>query len=254
MKVTFIGVGEAFDELLPNNSQYIEAETGQGAVLGLVDCGFNVPFAYWRAASAPEKLDFIYITHFHGDHCFGLPALLLKFRDAGRKKTLRIVGRPGIEGKCRTLMREAYANLFDSIEYALEFHVLTPDKPLALLGLEMACALSGHPEENYSLRLTAGGKSLFSSGDGRPTSETLALARGCDLAVQEAYALEAVTAGHGTVPGAIEFGREAGVKNLALVHVRADVRREYKSEILAACSRAADVGAFLPEPDDCVDI
>jgi ribonuclease BN (tRNA processing enzyme) len=254
MKVTFIGVGEAFDELLPNNSQHLVAETGEGRVRGLIDCGFNVPFAYWRTLPDPEKLDFVYLTHFHGDHCFGLPALLLKLRDVGRTKTLHIVGRHGVEAKARLLMQESYSSLFSTLDYTLEYHVLTPDKPLSLMGCALTCAKSGHPEENYALRVLAGGKSLFSSGDGHPTEETEKLAQGCDLAVQEAYAMESATEGHGTVQSGIEFGRRAGVKRLALAHVRADVRRSRKDDILKACADASDVRAFLPEPGDVLEM
>lgn len=252
MKVTFIGVGEAFDETLPNNSQYIQAETADGPVRVLVDCGFNVPFAFWRIVESPADLDHIYITHFHGDHCFGLPALLLKLRDVGRTRPLSIIGQPGVRDKCETLMREAYASLFETLEFAIVYHAVTPKAPLALPGCSLTCALSGHGVDNFALRLDAGGKSVFCSGDGHPTEDTLKLAKGCGLAVHEAYGLEKDTPGHGSVPGAIEFARRAGVKRLALTHIRSDVRREHKAEILALAAQARDVGAFVPEPGDAV--
>jgi ribonuclease BN (tRNA processing enzyme) len=252
MKVTFIGVGEAFDETLPNNSQYIEAETSGGPVRVLVDCGFNVPFAFWRTMENPAELDHIYITHFHGDHCFGLPALLLKLRDVNRTRPLSIIGRPGIQDKCETLMREAYAGLFDTLGFPIMYHAMAPKTPLALPGCSLTCAKSEHGQDNFALRMDADGKSVFSSGDGHPTEDTLKLAKGCDLAVHEAYGLEKDTPGHGSVPGAIEFARKAGVKRLALTHIRADVRREHKAEILAQAAKAQDVGAFVPEPGDTV--
>lgn len=254
MNVTFIGVGEAFDEQLPNNSQYIEAESGEGTVRGLIDCGFNVPFAYWRTVDEPAELDFLYLTHFHGDHCFGIPALFLKMREVGRTKTLYVIGRHGIETKCRMLMQESYSSLFNTMDFSIEYHVVTPEKPISLLGCALSCAKSEHPEDNYAVRIVAGSHSFFSSGDGRPTEETLKLANGCDLAVQEAYGMEPVTKGHGTVPAAIEFGRKAGIRRLALAHVQADVRRTHKGSILSACADAQDIGAFLPEPGDTVKL
>ena len=132
--------------------------------------------------------------------------------------------------------------------------MLTPDKPLSLQGCALSCARSGHSAENHAIRVVTGAHSFFSSGDGHVTDETLELARGCDLAVQEAYGLESATEGHGSVGDAIDFGRKAGVKRLALAHVRADVRRSKKREILAACEKASDIGAFLPEPGDAVEL
>lgn len=253
MRVTFIGVGEAFDEHLPNNSQLLEAGTERGAVRLLVDCGFNVPFAYWKLAAEPAKLDAVFITHFHGDHCFGIPALLLKMRDVGRTETLALIGRPGIRAKAERLMEEAYASLFDTLDFDVEYHELEPEKPLAFKGLTLSCARSGHSSPNFSLRVDAGDRSFFSSGDGHPTPETIELARGCGLAVHEAYAVDEKTEGHGTVSGTIDFGRRAGVKRLALAHVRAGVRNAQRAEIERLMDEVKDFEVFMPEPGQSVE-
>ena len=72
------------------------------------------------------------------------------------------------------------------------------------------------------MRLEDGRHALFYSGDGLFSPETLLLARGCDLAIHEAFQLDPVTPAHGTVRQCLDFAREAGVATLALVHVQRD--------------------------------
>jgi ribonuclease BN (tRNA processing enzyme) len=150
-------------------------------------------------------------------------------------------------------MEEAYASLFDTLDFALEYHELEPEKPLAFKGLTLSCARSGHSSPNFSLRVDAGGKSFFSSGDGHPTPETTELARGCDLAVHEAYAVDEKTGGHGTVAGTIDFGRGAGVRRLALAHLRAGVRSGRRAEIERLMEEVKDFEVFMPEPGRSVE-
>ena len=100
------------------------------------------------------------------------------------------------------------------------------------------------------MRIEDGRSSLFYSGDGRPTPETLDLARGCDLAVHEAFRLDGETPGHGTVLDCIRFAREASVRMLALVHVQRNERRDRREEIAKAVGEVKDLRVFLPEPGD----
>ncbi|MCX6722879.1 MAG: MBL fold metallo-hydrolase [Candidatus Staskawiczbacteria bacterium] len=84
MKIIFLGVGEAFDENLPNNSQLIITDKTKL----LLDCGFTVPPQLWKYNPDYNFLDAIYISHQHADHYFGLPAILLRMWEGGREKDL----------------------------------------------------------------------------------------------------------------------------------------------------------------------
>ena len=89
---------------------------------------------------------------------------------------------------------------------------------------------------------------MFYSGDGESTDETLALARGCDLVIHEAFRLDENAAGHGRVRACISFARDAGVPLLALVHMQRDERRTRLGGILRTLEEAAGIRALLPEP------
>jgi ribonuclease BN (tRNA processing enzyme) len=105
-----------------------------------------------------------------------------------------------------------------------------------------------------ALRLDYGKKSLFYSGDGCPTDQTLVLAERCDLIVHEAYGLKKEQLGHGTMDLCIEFARKTKAKALALVHMNRDVRRANAEEIKKTLEGLEGLRALLPEPGDHFEI
>ncbi|WP_281556044.1 ribonuclease Z [Thalassomonas sp. RHCl1] len=64
----------------------------------LVDCGEGTQHQILRTKLSLNTLQAIFITHVHGDHCYGLPGLLASAAMAGRTETLYLVGPAEIEG------------------------------------------------------------------------------------------------------------------------------------------------------------
>ncbi len=58
----------------------------------LVDCGEATQHQLQRTPLSVNKLKAIFITHVHGDHCYGLPGLLASAAMSGRKAPLPIIG------------------------------------------------------------------------------------------------------------------------------------------------------------------
>lgn len=254
MKCIFLGVGEAFDETLDNTALLV---TDKGGSL-LIDCGFTAASAFWRHAPNhlpdPLELDAIYLTHFHGDHYFGLPALLVRMAEEGRSKPLTIIGPKGVERNVSAMQELAYAGTMSKAPYELKIVRATPEDRLHVAGFVLSFAPNGHLVPCQSIRVDFNGKSLFYSGDGRPTEETAALARGCDLVVHEAFALEGEVPGHGTVDASIDFALNAGAGKLALVHIQRRTRKERKADILKKLEVVQGVEALLPEPGFALQI
>ena len=262
LHVIFAGVGEAFDERLDNCSLLVRSD----AAMILLDCGFSAPFAFWRhaldAGLNPSDLDAVWVSHLHGDHFLGLPALLLRLYEEGRTRPLTIVGPEGLTDAVATAASLAYSTVGELVRtgapYAVQVMEVEPGGSLDLLDLCWRFAAPGHSGSALSLRLDGPEASLFYSGDGRPTDVTRALAHGCGLIVHEAYALDADTPGHGTVAGAMDFARAAGASALALVHVHRDVRHHCRADMdamIAAFTRQPGGPLILfPEPGDAMDV
>jgi ribonuclease Z len=69
-----------------------------------------------------QKIQFILISHLHGDHFFGLPGLLSTMHLLGRNKKLSIYGPPGLEA----LIKAMLAAGGHPLQFDLTFHTIQP--------------------------------------------------------------------------------------------------------------------------------
>lgn len=254
MRVKFLGVGEAFDEMLPNTSIWVRAEEEGGKSSVLLDCGFTAPPRFWASCPDPDDLDAVWISHFHGDHFFGIPALLTRLWETGRRKPLLIIGQEGVGRVVSQAIRLAYASVMDKFGFELKFLDLEPGNTLEAAGFTWRAAESGHPQRDLALRLERGEISLFYGGDGPPTDDALELARGCGLVIHEAFSIEPKYPSHGSIRGAIDFALAAGAKTLALVHIQREERRERRYEIMRLIGGVKNLRVLMPEPDDELEL
>jgi ribonuclease Z len=248
IEVVFLGVGEAFDENLPNTSILIRYKIGATPVTLLLDCGFTAPPQFWREESDANKLDGIWISHFHGDHCLGIPALLVRFWEEGRKKALTIIGQKGIASFMRTSLDLAYPGMYEKLGFPLHFEEVEPEKEVTIFGLIFQTAVTTHSQRDLAVRITAHGKSIYYSGDGKATPESISLAKGSQLIIQEAFSLETEIPGHGTVTGSIKMAKECGALSLALVHIQRIVRKQVLDEMQRFTQMAGSLNLIIPEP------
>lgn len=87
----------------------------------LIDCGEGTQVQLRKAKAKFAKIDHIFISHLHGDHCFGLPGLIASFRLLGRDKPLHVFGPKGIKEMLETIFRltETFQG-FDVIYHEIE--------------------------------------------------------------------------------------------------------------------------------------
>ena len=71
----------------------------------LIDCGEGTQVQLRKAKARFSKINNIFISHLHGDHCFGLPGLIASFRLLGRETPLHIYGPKGIKEMLETIFR-----------------------------------------------------------------------------------------------------------------------------------------------------
>jgi ribonuclease BN (tRNA processing enzyme) len=247
MEIHFLGVGEACDGNQPNTSILLKTAAEETAGRILLDCGFSVPHQYLSLNPAAEELEILWISHFHGDHFLGTPLLLLWFWEMNREKPLNIIGPPGVEAKVKQAMELAYPNLKSRFGFPLLFHEITPEKQLLVSDSSFRGAYNEHSQPCLSLRLELQGKSIFYSGDGRPTPQSRSLVHGCDIVIHEAYRFEDSVPGHGSIRTCLAFARGAGAKRLALVHIQRDVRMQWMNKIAEFLNEYTDLEIILPE-------
>lgn len=86
----------------------------------LIDCGEATQHQLLRTPLTLYGLRAIFITHVHGDHCFGLPGLLASAGMTGRKEPLEIIAPAAIEGWVRATLEMSQSRL----PYELGFHAI----------------------------------------------------------------------------------------------------------------------------------
>ena len=92
--------------------------------LFMIDCGEGAQMQLRRSRLKFSRLNHIFISHLHGDHCFGLIGLISTFALLGRTATLHIYAHKELE----KLMRP-WLNFFcHGITFEVKFHGYTGEK------------------------------------------------------------------------------------------------------------------------------
>jgi ribonuclease BN (tRNA processing enzyme) len=129
-----------------------------------------------------------YISHFHGDHYFGLPFLLLEFEKSPRTKPLTIVGPPGIAKRTQSVTDLAFSNVFRKDRgYQLTF-IEAKDRKAGEAGASsyLARRVDHVPGlEAFGYRVEIDGQTIAYSGDTVMCDALVPLADGADVFVVE---------------------------------------------------------------------
>jgi ribonuclease BN (tRNA processing enzyme) len=218
--VTFVGSGDSFGS--GGRFQTCIVVDGPGVRFAL-DFGASSLIALARQDIHPNTLDAILLTHLHGDHCGGVPFLLIDaMLAAKRQRPLTIAGPRDLPRR----MAEIREALFPGS------HVMTPTFPVDWIELE-----AGHPRDILDLRVTArparhtretnptllrvevGGKVIAYTGDTEWTDDVAAVARGADLLIAECYFYDKPIKWHLTYPAIAAHRAELGATRVILTHM-----------------------------------
>lgn len=124
--LTVLGAGSATPSLRYHpTAQLITV----GSDLMLIDCGEGTQLRLIEQKIRPGRLRYIFISHLHGDHYFGLAPLLSTLNLAGRTDDLYLFGPRGLDEVLTTIFRVSDSRL----GYRLHFQAVDPDRPALLL-------------------------------------------------------------------------------------------------------------------------
>lgn len=114
-RVHILGCGSALPTLHHNASAQVVEIRGK---LFLVDCGEGTQVQLRRSRLRFTKISAVFITHLHGDHCFGLIGMLSTFGLLGRTARLAIYAPAALEDMLKQQM-QMFCHDFD---YEVDFH------------------------------------------------------------------------------------------------------------------------------------
>lgn len=156
MQFTFLGTSSG----VPTSSRNVSAlaiRSAESKSWCLVDCGEATQHQLLHTGYSLAKLKAIFITHVHGDHCFGLPGLLASAAMANRKGVLKIVAPLALKEFLQVTMKATQLKLAYELEFVdvaqfVDARQTIPgiDKPLQIAGLSVSAIELSHRVPCYA--------------------------------------------------------------------------------------------------------
>lgn len=236
LTVRFLGAGDAFG----SGGQLqtcIHVQSASHAFL--IDCGASSMVGLSRNAIAPESIDAIILTHFHGDHCAGVAFFLFHAMVvAKRSRPLVIAGPVGTQQHIARLLDVLFPGsghlrpLFD-----LDYVELEHRSPAWFNGIEVESWPALHtPETRPSMvRITHAGRVVVYTGDTGWTDDVLHASDGADLLIAECYLGRTTSSSHITLDMLRQHRQRLNVKALVLTHASDEILsvQDQLGEVLA---------------------
>ncbi|HYB70954.1 MAG TPA: MBL fold metallo-hydrolase [Candidatus Bathyarchaeia archaeon] len=218
--VRFVGSGDAFGS--GGRFQTCIVVDGPGSRFAM-DFGASSLIALAQQGIEPNSLDAILLTHLHGDHCGGVPFLLIDaMLGSRRRRPLIIAGPRALRARMDTI-REA---LFPGSHvmtpaFPLEWIEMEPGRAHPVLDLLVTPQPARHTRETNptALRVEVGGKVVTYTGDTEWTDEVAAAARGADLLIAESYFFDKPVKWHMNYPDITAHASRVGARRVILTHM-----------------------------------
>jgi ribonuclease BN (tRNA processing enzyme) len=236
VRFTVLGSGDAFGAGGRAFSAYLVEAPG---ATFLVDAGPTVLQGLKRAGCSPERIDFVLLSHLHGDHFGGLPFLFMQYvYEAPRTRPLTIYGPVGTERRVAATFSALFEHVSQkSLPFPLGYRELTPGSPIEVQGVRVVPVRVPHAPDMVclGLRVEVAGRTIFYSGDTGWTEDLVTHARGADLFVCECTRFETPQFLHLSYPQIAARARDFGCRRLLLTHL-GDEPLRHRGEISYECA------------------
>jgi ribonuclease BN (tRNA processing enzyme) len=182
LELCFLGSGNAFAPL-----RYWSCFVVNGRYL--FDCPPTALAHLKRMGKPPEEIHVVLVSHFHGDHFFGLPFLLLEYGESKPpSEDLFIVGPAQIQEKLEWMTELGFPGLLERSAGYLRRYVEVSDGysgEVGGVGLQALRVDHASRLESFGYRVEIEGRTVAYSGDARMGDSLYKLADGADVFVVE---------------------------------------------------------------------
>ena len=225
VQVTVLGSGDAFGSGGRLNSSYL-IESREATFI--VDCGTTVLQGLKRSGIDPARIDFVCLSHLHGDHFGGVPFLFMDFLyESRRTRPITIYGPPGTEQRVCALFSALYQRQADEqMPYGVSIVELQAGTK-TIQGVSLETFAVPHVAELvcYGFRIGVGGKTILYSGDTGWTDDFITRTKDADLFICECSTFETRLNIHVSYPEIATRAAALGCRRLLLSHLGAEPLR-----------------------------
>jgi ribonuclease BN (tRNA processing enzyme) len=237
VRLTVLGSGDAFGSGGRAHSAYLVEAPGSTFLL---ECGPTVLQSLKTIGCDPSVIDYVVLSHLHGDHFGGVAFLLMEFRfETPRTRPLTVYGPVGTERRVRALFTALYEKTArEPSPFPLRFVEAAPGVAWTVDGTVVRPFIVPHVAELVCLsyRLEVAGRTILYSGDSAWTEEFVAQARGVDLFLCECSTWETQLDIHISYPEIAARAKDLGCRRLLLTHLGREPLRRL-DEITLECAR-----------------
>lgn len=249
MRLTILGCSGSYPSADSPASSYLVEHDGHRIVLDLGNGSFGALQRHVDL-TLPGALDAVVLSHCHLDHCADLGSLYVqRHYYAATTDQLTVLGPSDARARAVAIYgKQDEAGLdeeFDFVTFSRESTTIGP--------FTIDTARAVHPVEAYSIRVSAGGRSITYSGDTALSDRLVDLARGTDLALFEAsfVGVDFPPDVHMSAGEAGQAAREAGAGGLVLTHL---VAMNDPAQVLAEASVEFAGSIDLASPGTAIEI
>jgi len=225
MHIQFVGSGDAFGSGGRFNTCFHVVDGGMNF---LIDCGATSLVAMQRLGIDRNAIDLILLSHYHADHCGGVPFFVLDAQFVSRRtRPLTIAGPPPVKEWFSRQMEIAFAGSSRSArKFEISLVELVPERPWRFGNAEIRSVRVHHgtPQETcHGYRMAIDGTVLAYSGDTEWTDGLIELGRDADLFVSEAYVYDKPVQMHLAYRQLVEKLPLIRPKRLIITHMSEDM-------------------------------
>jgi ribonuclease BN (tRNA processing enzyme) len=220
VSVRFVGSGDSFGSggrfqtciLVEGSRSRVAIDFGASSLIALAQQGIE-----------HNTVDVVLLSHLHGDHCGGVPFLLLDaMLSARRTRPLTIAGPRDVERRLAEIREALFpGSHVMTPKFPLSWIELAPGQPRPILDLVVTSYPARHTRETNptAVRLEIDGRVIAYTGDTEWTEDVATAARGADLFIAECYFYDKPVKWHLNYPDVIAHRAEVGARRLILTHM-----------------------------------
>ena len=220
VSVRFVGSGDSFGS--GGRFQTCILVDGDGTRFA-IDFGTSSLIALNQQGIEHNSIDAILLTHLHGDHCGGVPFMLMDaMLGARRSRPLTIAGPHDTRARMAVIAEALFPGSEVMVpKFPLDYVEMEVGHTNAVRNLRVTPYAAKHTRQTNPtfLRVEVGDKVIAYTGDGEWTDEMAEMGRGADLVVAECYYYEKPIKWHLNYPALVEHVRDFGAKRVILTHM-----------------------------------
>jgi len=220
VSVRFVGSGDSFGS--GGRFQTCILVDGDGTRFA-IDFGTSSLIALNQQGIEHNSIDAILLTHLHGDHCGGVPFMLMDaMLGARRSRPLTIAGPHDTRARMAAIVEALFPGSEVMVpKFPLDYVEMEVGHTNAVRNFRVTPYAAKHTRQTNPtfLRVEVGDKVIAYTGDGEWTDEMAEMGRGADLVVAECYYYEKPIKWHLNYPALVEHVRDFGAKRVILTHM-----------------------------------